>query len=393
MKKILIISNYYPPEIGAASNRIFLMAKSLKSKKIDVEVACPFPNYPTGKIYGNYRGFYKKEINENIVCHRLYIKPDNSNSILKRGFSMISFSLSLWILLFKKETKNYDKIIIQNSPLLVSFSSIILFKKILNKKIILNVSDLWPQSAIDLGVMNEGGFIHNIFKRIEKFNYKNSNKIIGQSHSILEHVSKYTENPTFLYRNLPYKSFNKINSVSKSNKISFVYAGLLGVAQGLLKLIRILDKIDLDFEFHIYGDGKEKTEIENFLINSKKIKYLGSVPKEELQLILLKYHYSFVPLASDIKGAFPSKIYELIVNNIPVIYIGKGDAKKFIDKNILGYTVSPENIEDIPALIKNILNGNLIDYELLTKNCNLISESILSFKKQKVELIKFVTNN
>ena len=58
--RILIISNYFPPEIGAASNRIFLMAKSLKSELIDVEVACPFPNYPTGKIFPNYKGFYKR---------------------------------------------------------------------------------------------------------------------------------------------------------------------------------------------------------------------------------------------------------------------------------------------------------------------------------------------
>ena len=101
--KILIISNYFPPEIGAASNRIFLMAKGLKSPLIDVEIACPFPNYPTGKIFGSYRGLYKKEKIENIVCHRLFIQPDNSSSPFKRAFSMLSFSLSLWYLFFKKK--------------------------------------------------------------------------------------------------------------------------------------------------------------------------------------------------------------------------------------------------------------------------------------------------
>ena len=253
--KILIISNYFPPEIGAASNRIFLMAKSLKLGLIDVEVACPFPNYPTGKIFTNYKGFYKREKIENIVCHRLFINPDNSSSRFKRAFSMISFALSLWILLFKKKTKYYDQIIIQNSPLFVSFSSIILFKKILNKTIILNVSDLWPQSAVDLGVMKKGGIVHKIFKKIEKFNYKNSDKILGQSQYILDHISKYSKNSNYLYRNLPYDFDNKHNQIIKFNKITFVYAGLLGVAQGLFKLIRILDQLNSDFEFHIYGDG------------------------------------------------------------------------------------------------------------------------------------------
>jgi len=391
--KILIISNYFPPEIGAASNRIFLMAKSLNANLIESEVVCPFPNYPTGKLIGKYKGLYKKENVQGIICHRLFIRPDNTKSAFKRVFSMLSFSFSLWILLFKKNIRLFDQVIVQNSPLLVSFSAIILFKKILNKKIILNVSDLWPQSAIDLEVIRKDSLSHKIFKWIESFNYKNSDKIIGQSQYILDHISKYKACPNFLYRNLPFEAENKFNEISKSNKISFVYAGLLGVAQGLLKLVKIIDKLNYDFEFHIYGDGNERKEIENFLVNNNKIKYFGSISKIELQLILPKYHYSFVPLAKDVKGAFPSKIYELISNNIPVIYIGKGEAKKFIDENNLGYTLQPENINNISILLKDILNGKLTNYNNLIKNCNSISKQKLSFKKQNIKLIKFITND
>ena len=109
-------------------------------------------------------------------------------------------------------------------------------------------------------------------------------------------------------------------------------------------------------------------------------------------LILPKYHYSFVPLARDIKGAFPSKIYELIANNIPVIYIGKGEAKKFINKNAVGFTLSPEKINDISILIEDILHDRLIDYKILIENCKLTSKNKLSFDKQTKELMKFITN-
>ena len=161
--RTLIITNYFPPEIGAASNRIFLMAKNLNLEFNNVEIVCPFPNYPTGKIFDNYKGFYIREDVEKIVCHRLFIFPDNSSSPIKRLFSMLSFSLSIWVLLLKGIARQYDQVIIQNSPILVSYSSIILFKKFLNKKIILNVSDLWPQSAIDLGMMKQNSISHKIF--------------------------------------------------------------------------------------------------------------------------------------------------------------------------------------------------------------------------------------
>ena len=61
--KIIIVSNYYPPEIGAASNRIYNLSNSLSKHYDSVNVIAPLPNYPTGKIFKNYIGkIFKKEI-------------------------------------------------------------------------------------------------------------------------------------------------------------------------------------------------------------------------------------------------------------------------------------------------------------------------------------------
>lgn len=391
--RTLIITNYFPPEIGAASNRIFLMAKNLNLEFNNVEVVCPFPNYPTGKIFDNYKGFYIREDVEKIVCHRLFIFPDNSSSPIKRLFSMLSFSLSIWVLLLKGIARQYDQVIIQNSPILVSYSSIILFKKFLNKKIILNVSDLWPQSAIDLGMMKQNSISHKIFSYVEKFNYVNSDKIIGQSRSILNHVSRFNNTSNFLYRNLPYNKLKTVKTL-KFTKVSFIYAGLLGVAQGVLKLIQVLDKLPDDFILHIYGDGKEKNEIINFLSKRKlnNIKYFGSISKNELILKYPQYHFSFAPLSTNVKGAFPSKIYELVTYNIPVIYIGNGEAKKFIQQNKLGYALTPDDLNLLPNLLLKIISQNKSDYEKLVENCRIISNNDLSFQNQFIKFIKFIKN-
>ena len=65
MEKILIISNYFPPETGAASNRIATLATGLKDKGWDVSVLCPLPNYPDGKIFSEYKGKIKYNTTEN----------------------------------------------------------------------------------------------------------------------------------------------------------------------------------------------------------------------------------------------------------------------------------------------------------------------------------------
>ena len=56
MKDILIITNYFPPETGAASNRIFHLAKGLQKHKYKVSVLTPLPNYPKGKVFEGFRG-------------------------------------------------------------------------------------------------------------------------------------------------------------------------------------------------------------------------------------------------------------------------------------------------------------------------------------------------
>ena len=366
--KTLIISNYFPPEMGAASNRIFQMAKSFANSNEGIEVACPFPNYPTGVIFPGYKGFYKLQNVSDIKVHRFYIYANNSVSYLLRGFSMISFALSLWLMLFKKSMR-YERVIIQNSPLLVSFSSIILFKFFLKSKVILNVSDLWPGSAVDLGVIKKGSLTHKVLLMIESFNYNNSDKIIGQSKLIIEHINKLTNKPTFIYRNLPVNDLFKVKSEKRKIK-TFIYAGLLGVAQGVLSIVKIMSLTKNDFEFHIYGDGPEKNSIIHYLQveQIKNIKYFGSIPKLELQKILSSYYFAIVPLANDIKGAFPSKIYELILNRVPIIYIGCGEAKEVIELNGLGFVVSPNNKESFIKVINKSINLANEKYINIIKN-------------------------
>ncbi|HNU60557.1 MAG TPA: glycosyltransferase WbuB, partial [Aquaticitalea sp.] len=149
MKEILVITSYYPPETGAASNRIHHLANGLKIKGYNVSVLTPLPNYPTGKIFEQYKGKTRDLTIENgITVHRLWIYASNSKNKLLRLLAMLSYSLSLiWFFLWKKIP---DKVIVQSPPLLVAFTCM-LFLKSKKRKVILNISDLWPIAGLELG--------------------------------------------------------------------------------------------------------------------------------------------------------------------------------------------------------------------------------------------------
>ena len=96
MKDILIITNYFPPETGAASNRIFHLAEGLQKHNFKVSVITPLPNYPRGKVFEDYKGRFKvSSLENNISVYRLWIYASNSKNKLLRLFAMLSYSFSL----------------------------------------------------------------------------------------------------------------------------------------------------------------------------------------------------------------------------------------------------------------------------------------------------------
>ena len=352
MKKLMIITSYFPPEIGAASNRIFHLAEGLKND-YNVSVVTPLPNYPTGNIFKDYKGKFSLKSEENgISINRLWIYASVSKNKFLRLFAMLSYSFSLiWFFIWHKIP---DKVIVQSPPLLVSFTCMF-FLRSKKRKLILNVSDLWPSAGLELGALKEG-FAYNTLKRLEAFNYKKADLILGQSNEILSHIKTITTKPElFLYRNFPEIEFPKlVANTLPEGKIKMVYAGLLGVAQGIYKLCKELDYNGI--ELHIYGSGAEEEAIKN-LIDSKKdlpLYFHGRVTRDELHRVLLDYDITIIPLLNRIYGSVPSKIFEYAKLGLPMLYFGGGEGEAVIKDNKLGWVAKESDYTDLNMVLSTI---------------------------------------
>ena len=287
--KVLIVSFYYSPELGAAPSRITNLAKGLQEKGIEVELLTCMPNYPKGKIFEGYRRkFSMKEELDGVVVHRYWTYATTSKNTFRRLWSMTSFALAIWIL--------------------VAYSAMVIFRCLYRRITVLNVSDLWPASAVELGVVREGGVFYQVLAFIEKFLYKNASAVMGQSSVILKHVLSYRPlKKTFLYRNLQHAVRVDRKTVSKRGKFKIVYAGLMGVAQDILGLIKAVDFAGLNVEFHLYGGGNQLESIKEYISgNDKEVYYHGFLNKEQMVQELMNYDASIVPLVVSLKGAGPA---------------------------------------------------------------------------------------
>lgn len=391
--KIAILTQYYKPEMGAPQNRLYEMAVGLKKFGADITVITGMPNYPTGKIFKEYSGkWFCKENLDGIDIFRFWLFASNVKRVLPRVLSMLSFSFSVLFSLKYVRKKRFDFIIVESPPLTLGLSGYFL-SKVCKSKMIMNISDLWPLSARELGVLTDG-VIYCMLEKLEYFLYKKSVACMGQSQEIVSYISQYGASRTYLFRNgvTPERFQNIPNKKRTNGNLIIVYAGLLGVAQGILEICQKIDFKSLGTEFHIYGAGGEQHLIEEFLLtNSERgISFHGRVSRDEIPSLLKQADVTLIPLVKNIFGAVPSKIYESMAAGVPILFAGEGEGQRIIEENCLGWVSRSRDYEKLIENIK-LIRSNDIDMLQKRENCKNAAENLFNRPKQIKALFQYLS--
>lgn len=370
--KILILTQYFPPEVGAPQNRLFELAVRLKQKGADITVLTAMPNYPQMEIHKEYNGkFYQYEDMNEMHVHRSWIYVTKSKGIFKRLLNYFSFvKTSFWVGLFKLGT--FDYILCESPPLFLGITAYAL-KKIKGAKLIFNVSDLWPESAEKLGLVTNKFFLRSA-TRLEEFLYKKSDLISGQTQGIVKNISARFPNKKVYW--LPngvdlnyYKAETVKTNWRKENNFSeddflLLYAGIIGHAQGLEVLIHAADKLKeyLKIKFIVVGSGPEKDKLLKLKesLKTKNVLFFDAVTKKEMPAIVSASDVAVIPLKrlNLFKGAIPSKIFENLAMKNPILLGVEGEAKElFIDQGNCGLAFIPEDAVDLANKTLELFNN------------------------------------
>lgn len=376
--KILFLTQYCPPEVGAPQNRIFEFAKGLRNKGNDITILTALPNYPKGEIFPEYkgRGVVVEEI-DGIKIIRTAIYATKSKSFVKRLANYFSFTFSS-VIQGTKYIGDPDIIITESPPLFLGWSGYVL-SKIKKSKFVFNVSDLWPESAVKLGVLNNKLFIR-MSTWLEEFCYKKADLVTGQTQGIVDNIVErgFDVNKVKLITNgVDVSFFNKEHrdeeyreSIGVKDKFAVCYAGIHGIAQGLEVIIEAANilKDNDNIVFNFYGDGPEK----QMLIDMVKDKSLTNVnffpvqSKPNMPRIIASMDATVVPLKKlDLfKGALPSKMFEALASELPIILAVEGEAEKLINNARGGIVVEPENSQEIAEAVLKLFNDRELKAEL-----------------------------
>ena len=369
--RILILTQYYPPEIGAPQNRLHELAIRLKNKGVQIEVLTALPNYPKMEVFKDYRDKQRREETiEGITVHRSWIYVSASKSIVARLLNYFSF---VWSSYWRgRRLQSFDYLMVESPPLFLGYSAIALSKK-LNAKLIFNVSDLWPESAEKLGLVTNKNLLNMAYK-LEKKCYQASTLITGQTQGIVndikqrfpaKEVSWLPNGVDISFYNpekIPDSDFRQVNGF-KDEDIIFFYGGILGHAQGLEIIIEAARELEnTHAQFVIQGAGPEKEKLVTLhkKYALKNIHFLEPVTKSEMPGILKSVDIAIVPLKKlDLfKGAIPSKIFEALAMKKPLLLGVDGEARKhFIENAQAGLFYTPEDIDSLKTQVLYFLEN------------------------------------
>jgi len=405
--KILFLTQYYPPEVGAPQNRLSELAERFQRAGHQVEVLTAMPNYPVMRIFEDYRGaWYRKESVRGITVHRTAIFVKNSRSLILRMLTYFSFVFSSFLggIFYVQRP---DLIICESPPLFLGMTALAL-KWLRRTRLLLNVSDLWPESAEKLGLVTNRFFLSWSY-RLESLLYRNADLISGQTQGIVQSISaRHPDKRVFWLKNGVDLSFYRPETDGSTwrGKIGFpsgefivFYGGILGHAQGLEVILEAASRLreETAIRFVLAGDGPLKRDLIERArqMALQNVTFLDPYPKMEMPEVIAGIDAAVVPLRrlELFRGAIPSKIFESLAMKKPILLGVEGEAwDLFIRDGRCGVAFTPENPEELAGAVQLLFRNKEI-YRAFAENAYFYVSEHFNRETIFIEFQQFITDN
>ena len=375
--RLLILTQYFPPEVGAPQTRLFAMTTELKRLGHEVEVVTAMPNYPKGRIFPRYRGaFYRREEQNGIVVHRVWLHAAMGGG-LRRILNYLSFSVTSLYGLMKAKSPDY--VFVESPPLLLVITGW-LGAIAWRAPLILNVADLWPESAVEMGFLKDGILVRMLVA-LESWGYRRATVVNAMTEGIRDSLVRKKGLPpekvlflpngvdTILYQPRLIDIALK-EKLGLSGKKIILYQGTQGHAHGLetvLEAARLL-RNSPEIHFLFMGDGSERARLEKL---QRRLELRNVTFRDPVSVDQLPPYFSIaecglaslrgIPL---MEGARPAKMFPILASGKPLIFVGRGEGAQLVERAKAGIVVSPGDPAALAVAIRNLMEDSDLLREL-----------------------------
>jgi glycosyltransferase involved in cell wall biosynthesis len=377
--KILLIHQYYLEKGDGGGSRFNEMSRIWAQRGHSITVVSGMVHYTTGKKNKRYKGKFiiRESLDYGVEVFRCHVSEAYNRSFLGRLWAYLSFVVSSLVCCGKLK-ENFDVLLVTSPPLFVAITGILvsMLRKI---PFVFEVRDLWPESAIDTGVLTNAFLIRAAYW-LEMKAYRSAvlvNTLTPAFKKILIEKKQVPDSKVVMIPNAAdfsisdqvLSSFDRIAfriELGLEEKFVVIYVGAHGIANHLQQL---LDTAELLMDTRVYflligaGMQKEWLQKESVRRTLNNIRFIDPVSKEKVFEFILASDLgvSVLKKVDTFKTVYSNKTFDYMACKKPVLMAIDGVSRKLVEEAKCGFYVEPENPADFAAKIRIYLQNPGLD--------------------------------
>lgn len=360
--KILYVSHYFPPEMGAPAGRVAGLAREWAAAGHEVHVLTGFPHHPTGKIPFEYRrafrrGFARENVH-GVRVHRTWIFPAANSGKVRRSANYLSFMLSAAA--SGSVAVPRPDVVIATSPQLLCAAAGLLLAKRFGAPMVMEVRDLWPESLVAVGVSRHHSPLVSALERLARGLYRRASHVVtiteAQRRAVMG-CGLPPERVTVIPNGVDSDFLAPRSAPAPRGDFVATYIGTIGMAhhlETLLDAAALLREVP-GMRFRIVGEGARRAALEEKAraMRLGNVEFCGQRPRGEVPqwiagsdacLVLLRRSEVFLTVV-------PSKMLEIMAVGRPIVLGVEGEARALLERAGCGIGIEPQNAAALAAAL------------------------------------------
>lgn len=358
--KILYVSQYFPPEMGAPAARVSELSRAWAAAGHEVCVLTGFPNHPTGVVPHEYRGKLRQRERWGAVeVLRTWVYATANRGIARRSLAFVSWAASSVVLGALDRGVREADVVVATSPQFLCAVGGWVLSRILGVPYVLEIRDLWPQSIVEVGALSARHPLVLGLEQVERFLYREADLLVSVTDSFCEVWRRQGIDPAKmrvvkngvdlrLFEPRP-RDEEQRASLGLQGKFIVSYIGTHGMAQRLDTLLDAAALLQDDPEIHVLlvGEGAERERLvaRAWAQRLTNVTLLGQQPREAIPGLVAASDLVAVLLrrAELFEKVIPSKMFEIMGSARPMVLGVRGEAEALLRDAGAGWVVPPED--------------------------------------------------
>ena len=359
--RILFLSHYFHPEVNAPASRTYEHCKQWIQDGHEVTVVTCAPNHPRGMVYEGYcNKLFQREEKDGIQVVRLWTYVTANEGFLKRTLSYLSYMVAA---VFVAPFLPKFDVVLSTSPQFFNGLAGYLVSRLKRLPRILEIRDLWPESIVAVGAITNRPVIR-LLEYLELFAYRKANHLVVvtdafKAHMLARGIS--SKKVTVIKNGVDFSLYKKplhgyidlSRELGLEGKFVASYFGTHGMAHHLETVLEAAHELRewKNIIFLLVGDGAERSRLVTMRdeIKLSNVVMLDQQPKEKMPELWSLSSISVVLLKKSalFKTVLPSKIFESMAMERPVILGVEGESAELVMSAGGGICIEPESAKNL----------------------------------------------